>query len=53
MIFQFFLDVPVNHPRHVLILKYAVLMFIQQRQTPQINQCMGNTGNVYGNIGNV
>ncbi len=28
-------------------------MFIQRSQTPQINQCMGNTGNVYRNIGNV
>ncbi len=39
----------INHPCRVLILKHAVLMFIQRSQTPQIN----NTGNIYRNIGNV
>ncbi len=43
-----FRDTLINHPCHDLILKHAVLMFIQQSQTPQIN----NTGNVYRNIGN-
>ncbi len=33
----------INHPCRVLILKHAVLMFIQRSQTPHIN----NTGNVY------
>ncbi len=42
----------IKHPRHVLILKCVVLMFIQRSQPPQINQCMWNTGNVYRNIGN-
>ncbi len=40
-------------PAPHLILKHAVLMFIQRSQTTQINQYMGNTGNVYRNIGNV
>ncbi len=43
----------IKHLRHVLILKCAVLMFIQWSQLPQINQCMGNAGNVYRNIGNM
>ncbi len=38
-----------------MISKRAVLMFIQRSQTPQINKCIVNTGNVnvYRNIGNV
>ncbi len=43
----------IKHPCQVLISKRVVLMFIQRSQTPQINLCMGNTGNVYLNIGNV
>ncbi len=44
-----FRDTLINHPCRVLILKHAVLMFIQRSQTPHIN----NTVNVYRNIGNV
>ncbi len=42
-----------SRANRVLIFRRAVVMFIQQSQLPQINQCMGNTGNVYWNMRNV
>ncbi len=36
-----------------MILKRVVLMFIQQSQMLQINQCVGDTANVCRNIRNV
>ncbi len=40
-------NVHIKHLCHILILKHAVLMFIQRRQPSQINKCLGNAGNAY------